>query len=44
MPANRIKWLIAVAQIVVVAAGSAYAAEGKVYVADEESSTVSVTP
>lgn len=43
MHANRIKWLIAVAQIgVLAAAGSAYAAGGKVYVADEESSTVSV--
>lgn len=43
MNANRMKCLIAVAQIgVLAAAGSAYAAAGKVYVADEESSTVSV--
>ena len=43
MQANRIKWLVAVAQIGVLAAvGSAFAAAGKVYVADEESNTVSV--
>nr|MDP2192471.1 cytochrome D1 domain-containing protein [Rhodoferax sp.] len=43
MKANRIKWLIAVAQIsVLAAAGSAFSATGKVYVADEEANTVSV--
>lgn len=43
MKANRIKWLIAVAQISVLAvAGSAVSATGKVYVADEEANTVSV--
>ena len=43
MKANRIKWLIAVAQISVLAtAGSAFSATGKVYVADEEANTVSV--
>ena len=43
MQASRIKWLIAVAQIgVLTAAGSAFAAAGKVYVADEEANTVSV--
>ncbi|MEC4718082.1 cytochrome D1 domain-containing protein [Noviherbaspirillum sp. CPCC 100848] len=43
MNANRIMSLIAVAQIAfLVSAGPAFAAGGKVYVADEESSTVSV--
>ncbi|MDP2368268.1 cytochrome D1 domain-containing protein [Rhodoferax sp.] len=43
MKANRIKWLIAVAQISVLAtAGPALSATGKVYVADEEANTVSV--
>ena len=40
---NRIKWLIVVAHFGVLAAtGSAHAAEGKVYVADEGSNTVSI--
>jgi YVTN family beta-propeller protein len=43
MNANRIKFLIATAQITLLAAaGPVFAAGGKVYVADEESSTVSV--
>lgn len=43
MKAHRMKWLIAVVQIAVLAAaGSASAAAGKVYVADEGSNTVSV--
>ena len=43
MNKNRLKCLVAVAQIGVLAvAGSAFAAPGKVYVADEEASTVSV--
>ena len=40
---NRIKWLVVVAHFGVVAAtGSAHAAGGKVYVADEGSNTVSI--
>lgn len=43
MNANRIKCLIAIAQITLLTAvGPVFAAGGKVYVADEESSTVSV--
>ena len=43
MNANRIKCLIAAAQIILLGAvGPVFAAGGKVYVADEESSTVSV--
>ena len=43
MQASRIHWVFRVAQIGILAtAGSAFAATGKVYVADEEASTVSV--
>ena len=43
MKRNRIKWMIAVAQITVLAvAEPALSATGKVYVADEEANTVSV--
>ena len=43
MYADRIKWLITVAQLGALAAsGSAYAAAGKVYVADEGANTVTV--
>ena len=43
MHANRYKWLIVVSEIVALAAaGSAFAATGKVYLADEGANTVSV--
>ena len=44
MNSNRIKWLMAVTQVAALAAaaGPAFAATGKIYVADEGANTVSV--
>ena len=43
MNSIRIKWLIAVTQVAVLAAaGSAFAATGKIYVADEGANAVSI--